>query len=92
MLTPQQNLEGYEQSAPINYVDKVGCPLLIMHGSADDNVHLSNTMEYVSAMEVAGRYCDMLIFPNMNHSIYGCNSRRVVYSRMLDYFKAHLNN
>lgn len=92
MLTPQQNSEGYEQSAPINYVDKVGCPLLIMHGTADDNVHLSNTMEYVSEMEAAARYCDMLVFPNMNHSIYGCNSRRVVYGRMLDYFKAHLNN
>ena len=61
-----------------------------MHGTADDNVHLSNTIEFVSRLEEANLTCDMLLFPNMNHSINGCNSRALVYGRMIDYFDKNL--
>lgn len=90
MLTPGENEEGYHKSAPIERVGNVDCSLLMMHGTADDNVHLSNTMEYVSRLQESGRVCDMLLFPNMNHSINGCDARALVYGRMLDYFKKNL--
>lgn len=86
MSTPQANAEGYDRSAPINRVDKLVCPLLIMSGTADDNVHLSNSVELVSRMIALNRWPQMLFFPNMNHSINGCNTRAVVYSRMLEFF------
>lgn len=90
MLTPQQNEEGYKQSAPINRTDKLACPLLIMSGTADDNVHLSNSMEFVSRLQQEGTLCDMLLFPNMNHSINGCNSRAAVYCKMIQFFNQNL--
>lgn len=90
MLTPQENEDGYKQSAPLNHVDGVNCPLLIMHGTADDNVHFSNAVEYVGRMEGAGRWCDMLLFPNMDHSINGCGAQKVVFARMLDYFDRNM--
>lgn len=86
MLTPQQNESGYRTSAPVNRAGALKCPLLIMHGTADDNVHLLNTMQYVSALQTEGGLCDMWLFPNMNHSILGCNSRALVYAKMLDFF------
>jgi dipeptidyl-peptidase-4 len=86
MLTPQQNEDGYKTSAPINRVAKLSCPLLIMSGTADDNVHETNTLQYVSELQNIGGFCDMFIFPNMNHSINFCNARAVVYAKMLDYF------
>lgn len=91
MMTPQENEEGYRESSAMNKVNKVNCPLLIMSGTSDDNVHVSNTMEYVSQLISNGKYCDMLLFPNMNHSIYHCGSRAVVYAKMLDYFNRNLN-
>jgi dipeptidyl-peptidase-4 len=90
MLTPQENEDGYNESAPINQVDKIETPLLIMHGTADDNVHLMNTIQYVSALESQGKVCDMLLFPNMNHSIYGCGSRALVYLKMLNFFDSKM--
>jgi dipeptidyl-peptidase-4 len=86
MLTPQQNESGYNAAAPINRVAKLACPLLIMSGTADDNVHHVNTLQYVSNLQSVGGLCDMFIFPNMNHSINYCNARAVVYAKMLDYF------
>jgi len=90
MLTPQQNEQGYINSAPLNHIDGLNCRLLIMSGTADDNVHLSNTIEYVARLVNAGKWCDLMLFPDMNHSINGCDTRRVVYSRMLDYFDRNL--
>ncbi len=90
MLTPRENEEGYEASAPLNAVGNMNVPLLIMHGTADDNVHLMNTIQYVSRLQAEGRWCDMFLYPNMNHSIYHCNARLSVYSRLIDYFNKNL--
>ena len=90
MLTPQQNESGYNASAPLRRAAHLACPTLIMYGTADDNVHPANSLQFVSALQSAGGICDMFIFPNMNHSIYGCNARAVVYGRMFEYFKEKL--
>lgn len=90
MATPGENEDGYNASAPVKRANNMSSKLLIMSGTADDNVHLSNTIEMVSHLQINGIFCDMLLFPNMNHSIYGCNSRAVVYGRMMDYFIANL--
>ena len=90
MLTPQQNELGYNVSAPLSRAADLACPTLIMYGTADDNVHPANSLQFVSALQNAGGYCDMFVFPNKNHSIYGCNARAVVYGKMFDFFKDKL--
>lgn len=90
MLTPQQNEDGYRESAPLWRTTSLKCPLLIMYGTSDDNVHPANSIEFVSRLERQGDFCDMLLFPNMNHSINGCNARSVVYAKMLDWFNKNL--
>lgn len=90
MSTPRANPEGYESSAPLSRAGRLTCPLLMISGTADDNVHMSNTMEYASRMIDLNRWPQMLLFPNMNHSINGCNTRAVVFSRMLQFFNEEL--
>ena len=68
----------------------VNCPLLLMSGTADDNVHFQNTLEYVAQLQANGILCDMYIFPNMNHSINYCNGRALVYAKMFDYFNRNM--
>ncbi len=90
MLTPRENAGGYRESAPVSHAAALDIPLLIMHGTSDDNVHLMNTMQYVSVLQQAGKWCDMFLYPDMNHSINGCDARLNVYSKMLDYFNKNL--
>ncbi len=90
MLTPQENEIGYNVSAPIKLTHNMHCRLLLMSGTADDNVHFTNTLQYVSVLQSQGKLCDMFVFPNMNHSINGCNARAVVYAKMLDFFNRNL--
>ncbi|MDE6225046.1 MAG: prolyl oligopeptidase family serine peptidase, partial [Muribaculaceae bacterium] len=90
MSTPQMNDEGYNQSAPLNLTDKMNAELLLVYGTADDNVHPANSIEYVSSLQAQNRLCSMLLFPNMNHSINGCNSRAQVYAAMMEFFNTKL--
>lgn len=90
MLTPQQNDLGYNTSAPIKHVKTMDIPLLIMHGTADDNVHIFNSYQYVSALQSEGRLCDMLVFPNMNHSINHCGNQALVYAKTFNFFNEKL--
>lgn len=90
MLTPQQNERGYNDASVLLRSLSLGCPLLTMYGTSDDNVHPANTLQLVSRLQSVGILSDMYVFPNMNHSINGCNARAVVYARMLDFFNKNL--
>lgn len=59
--------------------------LFLIHGSADDNVHFQNSMEYAEQLIQAGKQFDMFVYPNRNHSIYGGNTRYHLYTMMSQY-------
>lgn len=90
MSTPQINNEGYETSSPLTLTSGMNSELLLIYGTADDNVHPANSVEYVSSLQANNRLCSMLLFPNMNHSINGCNSRAQVYAAMMNFFNNNL--
>lgn len=90
MLTPNENEDGYNEGSPVERTASLSCPLLIMHGTADDNVHLMNTMQFVARLQAENKLCQMLLFPNMNHSIYGCGARALVYGNMLQFFNSQM--
>ncbi|MBR1803726.1 MAG: DPP IV N-terminal domain-containing protein [Muribaculaceae bacterium] len=90
MRTPQENPEGYEKSAPLNRMDNLKGDLLIMFGSADDNVHIINAMQYIAKLHGQKSQFEMMVYPNMNHSINGCGVREPLYQRVLDFFNRKL--
>lgn len=68
---PQDNPAGYDDNSPINYADRLSdnTRLLIIHGTADDNVHFQNSMEMCRALNAAGKQYDMMVYPDQNHSM-----------------------
>lgn len=90
MQTPAQNASGYDDNSPVNHADKLKGALLLVHGSADDNVHFQNSMEMVNALIDAGKDFDFFAYPNRNHGIYGGNTRLHLYNMMLDFVHENL--
>lgn len=86
MRTPNENVEGYKNSAPINHIANQKGELLIMYGTADDNVHPANSLEYVAELTSRNKLCDMMVYTNMNHSINGCDVRLPLYRKVLKFF------
>ncbi len=90
MRTPRENAAGYKASAPIEAAEQQKGKLLVMFGSADDNVHIVNEMQYVSRLTSLNKLVDMMVYPNMNHSINGCDVRVPLYRRVLKFFDDNL--
>ena len=86
MRTPNENNEGYEQSAPITHAEKLKGDLLIISGTADDNVHYLNTLQYSAALIEAGIQFDTQIYTNKDHHIRGCNTRHHLYTKVCNFF------
>jgi dipeptidyl-peptidase 4 len=90
LRTPQENEGGYENNSPINFVKNMKGAYLLVHGSADDNVHYQNTMDMITALVAANKQFDQFIYPNKNHGIYGGNTRLHLFTQMTNFLKENL--
>lgn len=90
MQTPQENASGYDENSPIFHVDKLEGDYLLVHGSADDNVHVQNTMRLVEALVQANKQFEWAVYPDKNHGIYGGNTRMHLYTKMTNFIKDNL--
>ena len=92
MTTPQENASGYDMNSPINHVDKLKGDYLLIHGTADDNVHVQNTMRMVEALVQANKQFEWMIYPDKNHGIYGGNTRLHLYTKMTNFIERTLGD
>lgn len=90
MQLPQENASGYDDNSPINHVSKLKGAFLLVHGTADDNVHVQNTMRMVEALVQANKQFDWAIYPDKNHGIYGGATRLQLYTKMTNFIKEKL--
>ena len=90
MRTPQENPNGYDLNSPINHVEKLQGNYLLIHGSADDNVHYQNTMEMISALVKENKQFNLFIYPDKNHSIYGGKTRLNLMTKITDFIMKNL--
>ncbi|GGG37068.1 peptidase S9 [Dokdonia pacifica] len=90
MLTPQVNPGGYDRNSPLSHVEKLKGDLLLVHGSADDNVHVQNSTRLVEALVQANKQFTYFNYPDKNHGIYGGNTRYHLYTMMTNYIKEKL--
>ncbi len=89
---PQYNADGYDKYSPIHFarmLDDRKTRLLIIHGTADDNVHFQNTVEMARALNRAGKQYDMMVYPDQNHSMMPDDTANV-RQKMIDYTLEHL--
>jgi dipeptidyl-peptidase-4 len=90
MQKPQDNASGYDNNSPINYADKLKGKLMLIHGTADDNVHVQNSMEMSEALVQANKQFEQFYYTNRNHGIRGGNTSLHLYKMMIDYLEKNL--
>ncbi len=76
MDLPQNNKKGYESSSAVHAAKNLHGRLLLLHGTIDDNVHLSNSLQLAAALQNARRPFQMMFYPKSRHSVHGPNSSR----------------
>ena len=90
MGLPKDNAKGYDDNSPVNFVKKLKGNFLLIHGTADDNVHFQNSMMLSNALINANKQFSEFFYPNKNHSIYGGVTRYNLFKKMTDFIIANL--
>lgn len=90
MHTPQENASGYDDNSPINFANRLKGKYLLIHGSADDNVHVQNSMEMMNALIQANKQFDSQIYPDCNHGIYGGMTRIQLFNKLTHFINENL--
>jgi dipeptidyl-peptidase-4 len=79
MWIPQENQEGYDAGSAMNYAEQLEGDLMLFFGTADNNVHPSNTLQLIAALQEAGKHFEVQVGPDRGHA--GLNR-----DRMMEFF------
>lgn len=90
MRTPQENPDGYKASSVLEVAHNLRGKLLLIHGSADDNVHVQNAMDFAELLVQRDLPFDMALYTDKNHSIYGGKTRDHLFKKMISYLQTNL--
>lgn len=85
LRTPQENPKGYDDNSPINFADLMKGNFLLVHGTADDNVHFQNVVMFSEALIQANKQFDQAYYPNKNHGIYGGSTSIQLFQKLTDF-------
>jgi len=94
MRTPQENPSGYDDNSPINHVKEIKGKYLLIHGTADDNVHFQNSVQMITALVKANVDFESAYYPNKNHGIGGMqdNTTFHLWSKMTNWILTNMGN
>ena len=90
MKLPRENPAGYESTAPLTHAAKLGPKLLVVHGTADDNVHMQQSIAFADALNKARKGYVFAPFAGMKHGPRDRATRHAVHHRLVSFFEEHL--
>ncbi|PIE50334.1 MAG: S9 family peptidase [Flavobacteriales bacterium] len=90
MRTPQENPDGYDKNSPTEYAHLLKGKFLLIHGTADDNVHFQNAMVFSEALIQNNKQFEFMAYPDKNHGIYGGMTRPQLYQKMTKFILENL--
>ncbi len=92
MATPESNAEGYRICNAATYAENLTRPLMLIHGTTDDNVYFQHTMKLHDALFKAGRPHDLLVLNGFTHMVPDPNVSTRLYERIGRFFIEHVAN
>jgi dipeptidyl-peptidase-4 len=91
MGLPDTNVEGYEQGSPITHAAGLEGNLLLIHGTADDNVHYQSAEQLVDKLIALNKMFSFMMYPDRSHSIREKeNTKRHLFTLMTNFLHENL--
>lgn len=87
---PQDAPEAYRKSSVLTYAERLRQPLLIIHGTADDNVYFMHALKMSDALFRAGRHHELLALAGFTHMVPDPLVTERLYGRIVDFLRQHL--
>jgi dipeptidyl aminopeptidase/acylaminoacyl peptidase len=82
--------EFLESIAPINHIDKITAPLMVVHGANDPRVPLSEAEQMVEALKARDIPVEFIVLEDEGHGIVKYRNKKVVYPAIVEFLEKHL--
>jgi len=92
MGLPQKNARGYKEASVLTWAKQLIRPLLIIHGTVDDNVYFMHALKMSKALFDAGRPHNVLPLSGSTHMVASKHGVKNLYNRIVGFFSAHLKS
>jgi dipeptidyl aminopeptidase/acylaminoacyl peptidase len=90
--TPVENPEIYRVSAPINFMQKLARPLLVLHGTNDRNVQFRDSLRVIDTLLKLDKPFEMGVYPGEIHFFRRAHILRDAWRRTEAFFDMHLKH
>jgi len=90
MGTPQANPAGYDSTSVLGHVAGITAEYLVVHGTADDNVHFQNSVQLATALQGVGKQFSFMMYPGKNHGISGAQTQLHLFTMMTNWLEKNL--
>ena len=90
MGTPQANPAGYDSTSVLKHAAGITAEYLVVHGTADDNVHFQNSVQLATALQGAGKQFSFMLYPGKNHGISGAQTQLHLFTMMTNWLEKNL--
>jgi dipeptidyl-peptidase-4 len=87
---PEADPDAYKEASLLTYAADLKRPLLLIHGTADDNVYFRHTLKLTNALFRAGKDFDLLPLAGMTHMTPDPVVTERLYGRIAGHFQKHL--
>ncbi|MFQ5593385.1 MAG: alpha/beta fold hydrolase [Anaerolineae bacterium] len=88
----ERDREFMESIAPINHVDKITAPLMVIHGANDPRVPVSEAEQLVAALKARGVPVEFLVFDDEGHGLVKLKNKQVAYPAIVEFLNTHLSS
>ena len=90
MGMPQERAEAYDKTSVLTYAKDLCVPLLLIHGTSDDNVYFCHTLKIAEALFRAGKKYELLPLAGFTPSVHEPEAVKAMWSRIAGFFQENL--
>ncbi len=88
---PDKDADFLKERSPSTYMDKLQAPLLVVQGKNDPRVVEAESRDIIDKLNTSGKKVEYLMFEDEGHDVLKFKNKVIVYNRIVDFFKEHLN-
>lgn len=88
--TPESNPKFYYERSPINFIDKIKAPVLLLHGAKDPRCPVTEAYQIIDLLKKHGKTFEYKIYPDEGHMFRKLVNRVDSYNRMVEFLKKYM--
>jgi dipeptidyl aminopeptidase/acylaminoacyl peptidase len=87
---PEKDADFLESISPLNFIDRIEAPLMVIHGANDPRVPVHEAEQIVATLRARGRDVEYLLYEDEGHGLAKAKNRADAWPKVVTFFEKHM--